>query len=322
MQDLSLLSTPLEPTKVEQPAPPPSINTQPQQTQALNLTQTAPTAPQPQGATPSFFTGIPATPTGPATPAPTLNLGLGNRQRPTPPQMMSGQGALVPPPPARSLSAPQSAHPSGFTPPPISALQSQITGIAPPGQSLNDLNQARFQQSYMGQFQPQPTGQGFMQLNPVTNMPQATGFGHQQFMQPQMTAAPQMQMPFSDPRAQQFSLMPSQPAGFPNNFQPTQQFPQQTGINTFITPALEPQRTSIPPAQSHIQPQQTGFSGFGGGFNPAMNGPPQPPPMPMAPLQPLQPQQTGPAPSVRFGVTNKIAPQPTGRRANLAQASK
>ncbi|KAI1755046.1 hypothetical protein F4782DRAFT_431448 [Xylaria castorea] len=316
MQDLSLLSAPLEPTKVEQPAPAPSTNTQQQQTQTLNPLQAAQTVAQPQGATPSFFSGMPAAPTGPATPAQPLNLGLGNRQRPTPPQVMGGQGALMPPPPARPLSAPQSAQPSGFGPPSISALQAQVTGIVPLGQSLNELNQQRFQQPYMGNFQ-QPAGQGFMQLNPAMNMPQPTGFGPQQFVAPQMTGAPQMQSPFSDPRAQQFSPIPTQPTGYPSSFQPPQQFPQQTGINTYLPPALEPQRTSIPP-QSQMQPQQTGFGGFGGGFNPALNGQPQPQPPPTAPLQP---QQTGPAPPVRFGVTNKIAPQPTGRRANLAQAT-
>lgn len=149
-------------------------------------------------------------------------------------------------------------------------------------------------------------------------MPQPTGFGPQQFMAPQMTGIPQMQSPFSDPHAQQFSPVLTQPTGYPNNFQPPPQFPQQTGINTYLPPALEPQRNSIP-SQSQIQPQQTGFGGFGGGFNPALNGQSQSHPPPVAPLQP---QKTGPAPPVRFGVTNKIAPQPTGRRANLAQASK
>jgi actin cytoskeleton-regulatory complex protein SLA1 len=247
--------------------------------------------------------------------APPLNLGLRNRQRPTPPQVMSGQGALVPPPPARPLSAPQSVQPSVFAPPSMPALQPHVTGIAPPGHSLNELNQQRFQQPYMGNFQ-QPTGQGFMQLNPAVNMPQHTGFVSQQFMPPQMTGAPQMQSPFPDPRAQQFSPIPTQPTGYPSNFQPPQQFPQQTGINTYLPPALEPQRTGIPP-QPQPQPQQTGFGNFGAGFNPGVNGPPQPPP-----IAPLQPQKTGPAPPVRFGMTNKIAPQPTGRRANLAQASK
>ncbi|GAP90338.2 putative SH3 domain-containing protein [Rosellinia necatrix] len=311
MQELSLLATPLEPTKKEPPA---SAPPQPQQTQGHIPSQPAQIAAHPQGATPSFFTGISAAPTGAGAPALPLNLGLGNRQRPTPPQVMSGQGALMPPPPARPLSAPQSAQSSGFAPPPIPALQPQITGIAPPGHSLNDLTQQRFQQSYMGNFQ-QPPGQGFMQLNPVTNMPQPTGFGaQQQFMAPQMTGAPQMQSPFSDPRAQQFTSIPAQPTGYPSNFQP-QQFPHQTGVNAYLPQALEPQRTSIP-AQPQMQPQQTGFGGFGAGFNAAGDGPPQ-----AAPIAPLQPQKTGPAPPVRFGVTNKIAPQPTGRRANLAQAT-
>ncbi|KAI0404964.1 hypothetical protein F4802DRAFT_207398 [Xylaria palmicola] len=315
MQDLSLLDTPLQPTKVESPlAPTPSANIQPQQTAAVNQPQPAAAAAQPQGATPSFFSGMPANPTGSVTPAPPLNLGLGNRQRPTPPQMMSGQGTLMPPPPTRPLSAPQTAQPSGFAPPPIQALQPQVTGLAPPGQSLNDLSQ-RFQQPYMGNFQ-QPTGQNFMQLNPAPNMPQPTGFGSQQFMPPQMTGAPQMQSPFSDPRAQQFSSIPPQPTGYPNSFQPPQQFPQQTGVNTYLPPAMEPQRTGFPTPQPQIQPQQTGFGGYGAGFNPAMNGPAQTPT-----VAPLQPQKTGPAPPVRFGVANKIAPQPTGRRANLAHAT-
>jgi len=44
----------------------------------------------------------------------------------------------------------------------------------------------------------------------------------------------------------------------------------------------------------------------------------------MAAAPPLQPQPTGPAPPVRFGVqpeANKLAPQPTGRRANLSAAT-
>jgi hypothetical protein len=57
------------------------------------------------------------------------------------------------------------------------------------------------------------------------------------------------------------------------------------------------------------QPQPTGFGG-GGLQAPTM--------------QPLVPQKTGPPPPVRFGVTEaqkKLAPQATGRRANLAAAS-
>lgn len=304
MQDLSLLQAPLEPIKVQ-----PTITPPPAQPQLPTPPQVQP---QPTGATPGFFTGlgqppngIQPTPTGSVAPAQQpLGLGLGSRQRPTPPQITGGQGALMPPPPpSRPLSAPQSAQPSGFAPPP---LQPQMTGIAPPGQSLNDLNQQRLQQQqqqYMGGFQPQPTGQGMMQFNT------GAGFGNPQFMQPMMTGAPQMQSPFSDPRPQQFSPMQGQPTGFPaSGFPPGQQFPQQTGVNSFLPAALEPQRASMPPIQ---QPQQTGFGGQG--FN-SLN--PQP-----SPMAPLQPQQTGPPPPVRFGVAEKIAPQPTGRRANLAQAS-
>ncbi|KAI1459423.1 hypothetical protein F4805DRAFT_455907 [Annulohypoxylon moriforme] len=323
MQDLSLLTAPLEPTKtqptttipsVTQPPPPPPPQVQPQQTQPQPQPQ-----PQPQGATPSFFTGIPQQQTGippasvpQATPAQPLNLGLGNRQRPLPPQMTGNQGALMPPPPpSRPLSAPQSAQPSGFAPPP---LQPQMTGIAPPGQSLNDLNQQRLQQQYMGSFQPQPTGQGMMPFNPGTGMQPQPGFGTGQFMQPQMTGVPQGQSPFSDPRPQQFSPIQNQPTGFPGGFQPAQQFPQQQGgVNSFLPPALEPQRTGMPP----MQPQPTGFGGFSQGFNNGANNTAvqQPPPAP------LQPQKTGPAPPVRFGVADKIVPQPTGRRANLAHAT-
>ncbi|OTB01493.1 hypothetical protein M426DRAFT_25526 [Hypoxylon sp. CI-4A] len=318
MQDLSLLSTPLEPIKVQPTSTsplltqPPPLALQPQP-QPLTLPQQ--TQPQPQGATPSFFTGIPPQQTGlPATsaaPAQPLNLGLNNRQRPVPPQMTGTQGALMPPPPSRPLSAPQSAQPSGFAPPP---LQPQMTGIVPPGQSLNELNQQRLQQPYMGGFQPQPTGQGMMPFNTGAGMQPQPGFGQGQFMQPQMTGAPQGQSPFADPRPQQFSPIQNQPTGFPGGFQPAQQFPQQTGLNSFLPPALEPQRTGMAP----MQPQATGFGGFGQGFNPGMNnGIAQQPPA----AAPLQPQQTGPAPPVRFGVTEKIAPQPTGRRANLSQAT-
>ncbi|KAI0379700.1 hypothetical protein F5Y04DRAFT_112732 [Hypomontagnella monticulosa] len=329
MQDLSLLSTPLEPTKVQPtatatsatpppPLPQPQLQLQPQ-AQAQAPLQPQQTQSQPQGASPAFFTGIPPQQTGippvsaaPAIPAQPLNLGLGNRQRPIPPQITGAQGALMPPPPpSRPLSAPQSMQPSGFAPPP---LQPQMTGIAPPGQSLNDLTQQRLQQQYMNNFQAQPTGQGMMQFTPGTSMQPQPGFGPGQFMQPQMTGIQQAASPFSDPRPQQFSPIQNQPTGFPGGFQPPQQFPQQTGINSFLPPALEPQRTGMPP----IQPQPTSFGGFNQGFNPGMNNATaqqQPAPAP------LLPQQTGPAPPVRFGVTDKIVPQPTGRRANLAQAT-
>ncbi|KAI0124639.1 SH3 domain-containing protein [Xylariales sp. AK1849] len=326
MLDLSLLTQPLEPTKT-QPTPAPS---QPQVVQPPSQAtpqQLPPATTQPLGASPAFFTGLaqqqtglqPA-PTGQIAPAQPLNLGLGgSRQRPIAPQTTQGQPGLMPPPPARPLSAPQSAQPSAFTPPP---LQPQMTGIAPPGQSLNDLNQQRMlqqQQQYMGGFQPQSASQGMMGFNAGTGtQPQRTGFGPNQFMQPAMTGAPQMQSPFADPRGQQFSPIQNQPTGFPGGFHTGQQFPQATGVNSFLPPALEPQRTAAPQMQAPMPPQQPGFGGsFGPGFNPGMNNQASQPPA----MAPLQPQQTGPAPPVRFGVPDKIVPQATGRRANLAHAT-
>ncbi|OIW34810.1 hypothetical protein CONLIGDRAFT_566813 [Coniochaeta ligniaria NRRL 30616] len=323
MAELSLLSQPLEPTKAPPPAQP-SINlppAQPLQPQATAPAPAAPQLPQPTGASPAFFTGMQP---------PVINgqqqTGVAARQRPLAPQYTQGQGgALMPPPPARPLSAPQSAQPSAFTPPP---LQPQMTGnpnmyqqpqqqIAPPGQSLAEINQARLlQQQYAQQMQqqqmmmPQPTG--FVPQNQQFMQPQPTGFPNQfmpQQQQPMMNGPNQMQQsPFADPRPQQqqqFGMMP-QPTGFQPQFQPQQQpqqfMPQPTGINSFLPPALEPQRTGMPFTQ-----------GFG-------NAPQQQAP----PMQPLVPQKTGPPPPVRFGVSaeaKKLMPQATGRRANLAQAT-
>ncbi|KAB5563520.1 hypothetical protein GE09DRAFT_785973 [Coniochaeta sp. 2T2.1] len=324
MAELSLLSQPLEPQKAQ-----PTINLPPAQPLQSQATAPAPQIPQPTGALPAFFTGMQP---------PTINgqpTGVQQRQRPLAPQYTQGQGALMPPPPpTRPLSAPQSAQPSAFTPPP---LQPQMTGnpnmyqpqqqIAPPGQSLAEISQQRMQQQYAQQMQqqqmmmPQPTGfapqqQQFMQ-------PQPTGFPQQQFM-PQQQQQPmpgQMQSPFADPgpQQQQQFMMP-QPTGFqpqPQFQQPQQQpfMPQPTGINSFLPPPLEPQRTAMP---GPMQPQQTGMS-FAQGFGNA----PQPQQQQQQ-MQPLVPQKTGPPPPVRFGVTEgakKLAPQATGRRANLAQAT-
>lgn len=287
MQELSLLSTPLEPTRAEPapaPAPAPVIAAQP----------TSTPVPQPlSGATPSFFTSVAQA-----------------RQRPTPPQGTANQGSLVPPPPQRPLSAPQSAQPSGFAPPPMmpqmtGALQGQV---APPGQSLSEITQARLQQQYTAQMQQQQAPQQ-MQPN-MTGFPGQQGpglmsfpTGAAQFMQPMMTG---MQGP------NQFVPMQAQPTGFQPPFPATQSMygAPTGGINSYLPPALEPQRTGMP----GLQPQATGMTNMGGIGG--MNNVQVP--------QPLQPQQTGPPPPVRFGVTNetkKLAPQATGRRANLAQAS-
>ncbi|KAI6779091.1 Actin cytoskeleton-regulatory complex protein-like protein [Emericellopsis cladophorae] len=304
MKDLSLLSEPLQPTLTTaqsqiraQPtglssaSPPPVLAPQQQQ------------PPPPQGASPGFFSGLP--PTGQNEQgAPQSAL----RQRPAPPQTSPLGGSLVPQPPQRPLSAPQSAQPSAYNTPGM--LAPQMTGlvqgqVAPPGQSLHDMTQARLQQQYTAQMQPNYTGFPGGQAQPMPGYQNGTAA---QFMQPMMQGMPQ-QSPFADPgRAGSFSPIQAQPTGFQPPFQPQpigfQQQPQ-AGVNSFLPQPHEPQRTAMPA----LQPQQTGMSGFGQ--------------QTMVPTpQPLQPQQTGPAPPIRFGVSEKkLVPQPTGRKANLSQAT-
>lgn len=365
LQELSLLTAPLEPTRVQNTAPTQQMQlvqplqpSQPQQPQ-----QSAQPQQQPPGVTPAFFAGLHQQPNNFQQPQTTgsflTSTQFGSqqptyvqqqpsqqniaRQRPTAPQFTQNQGSLMPPPPPRPLSAPQSAQQSAFGPPP---LQPQMTGLpnsggfqlspsAPPGQSLAEMNQIRMQQQYaqqQQQMQPQTTGFGG-QMNSMMAHPtglgqfnslsqQANGFSQQ--IQPQQTGFPQTQSflngqmsngPFADPRVQQFSPVQQQPTGFQGSFNPAQQYQQPSGINSYLPPALQPQKTAA------IQSQQTGMNGFGQNFGQQ----PPVPPIPQQPiLAPLQPQKTGPPPPVRFGVTGdtkKLMPQATGRRANLAAAS-
>ncbi|KAK0717048.1 hypothetical protein B0T26DRAFT_647888 [Lasiosphaeria miniovina] len=330
MQELSLLTQPLQPEKVQPPAPaPPALNLAPasQPTPSQAPVSAPAQFSQPTGATPGFFTGMqPPTVNGQQFSQMPQAMA---RQRPMAPQYTQGQGGLMPPPPARPLSAPQSAQPSSFTPPPI---QPQMTGyqpqIAPPGQSLNDITQARLQQQYAEQLQRQMQPiQPMQQMMPMmTGMPQQQGFVPNQFMpQPtgMMNGPQQMQSPFADPRSQQFAPIQMQPTGFGGfNQQPQQpQLPQyMTGNpNNFLPQPLEPQRTAMPMQQPQPTGMGMGPGGFAQGFGNAGMQPPLVPP----PMQPLVPQRTGPAPPVRFGVTEpkKLAPQPTGRRANLSAAT-
>ncbi|KAK7398321.1 cytoskeletal protein binding protein [Neonectria punicea] len=302
MRELSLLTAPLEPTKTEPQVPTPRAEAVTEQL----VPAAAPSQSLP-GATPSFFSSV----------AQSQQTALGShaspqallRQRPTPPQALPNHGSLVPPPPQRPLSAPQSAQPSAFSPPP---LMPQMTGslqgqVAPPGQSLHEISQARLQQQYTAQMQQQQPLQTMQALQPnMTGYPGPQGQGMvafptgtpAQYMQPMMTGAPM---------SNQFTPIPGQPTGFQPSFPVTQSMygqPTPGGVNSYLPPALEPQRTGM----SIMQPQPTGLGG--------MNGP--------MPPQPLQPQQTGPAPLVRFGVTgeaNRLTPQATGRRANLSQAT-
>lgn len=292
MQELSLLSEPLQPTKT---ASPPQIPPQLTGATAASPTQAAP-QPMP-GATPGFFSSMAQ-----------QNSAAAARQRPAPPQPTSPlQGSLVPPPPQRPLSAPQSAQPSAYAAP---GLTQQMTGlvqgqVAPPGQSLNDITQQRLHQQYTA-MQPQYTGFPSQQAQgmqpPQGMMPYQPG-NQGQFMQPMMTGMPQ-QSPFADPGRSNSVPMQPQQTGYQPPFNPGQQpgfgQPPQGGINNYLPQPLEPQRTAM-------QPQPTGF-----GQTPQQQTP-----------QPLLPQQTGPAPPVRFGTqANSLAPQATGRKANLSQASK
>lgn len=371
LAELSLLSAPLQPVVLHSGAQ------QPQQPQAQEPTQAVQTQQtQPTGANQSFFSQLPQQPTGlqsqqqsltqapPASNSTSQQTFQGQqpqqsqppRQRPQAPQATQ-QGSLILPPPPRPLSAPQNvSQPNSFGPPP---LQPQLTGaqnlnnfqnrIAPPGQSLNDMDQLRIQQlqQQYGQQQmyPQPTGlapnqnPGFGQFG--NGIPiQQTGYG-QQFQPPPSFSGPQSFLatqqigsPFADPRSQQQQIgnfqqpLPSQTTGYPS--QPHPQLTMQPGsINSMLPPPLQPQITGAP----------NGFAtgptnGYSGGRPPF--GQPPPPIPTSSPFQsqtqqqpstmaPLQPQKTGPAPPIRFGVkaeTKKLVPQPTGRRANLSHASK
>ncbi|KAL7820511.1 cytoskeleton assembly control protein [Trichoderma aethiopicum] len=303
LQELSLLTAPLEPSKTG-PQP------QPQPVAPLVSESTAP-APAPQqpplGASPAFFSTVP--PPNQAQPSLTgvhISPKTLGRQRPIAPSISPPvQGSLgVPPPPQRPLSAPQSTLPQGMFAAP--ALVPQITGLvqgqpAPPGQSLSDLAQARLQQQYAAQMQSmqpiQPMLTGYVGPQPQGLGPFPQG-APAPYMQPMMTGAPG----YIDPsRMSQYGGLQPQPTGFQPGLG---QSPFGSGsINNFLPPPLQPQPTGFP----SLQPQQTGATND---LKP--------------PMQPLVPQKTGPPPPVRFGVTpetKKLTPQATGRRANLAQAT-
>ncbi|KAL7930932.1 hypothetical protein V8C35DRAFT_311784 [Trichoderma chlorosporum] len=320
LQELSLLTTPLEPSKIEPP---------PQPLAPLQSEPQVPAAQQPLlGASPSFFSTVPQ-PNQVVSAQPSLTgvhispKSLG-RQRPLAPSISPPvQGSLVvPPPPQRPLSAPQSTLPQGMFAAP--ALVPQVTGlvqgqVAPLGQSLNDITQARLQQQYAAQLQNiqpiQPALTGYIgpQQQGLSQFPQgAPG----PYLQPMITGAPG----YIDPnRISQFGGLQPQPTGFqpqPTGFQPqpTGFQPQPTGFQPSLTQSpfgAGSINNYLPPP---LQPQPTGFQGLQPGANNELK----------APLQPLVPQKTGPPPPVRFGVTpetKKLTPQATGRRANLAQAT-
>jgi hypothetical protein len=308
MKELSLLTEPLQPSKLEV--------TSSAELHHLSEQQDKPSTQQLPGASPSFFSTMPnptqIDPVASQVPTTASPKSLA-RQRPAPPSISPNQASLVPPPPPqRPLSAPQSAQSAIYSPP---ALAPQTTGsvqgsVAAPGQSLHDITQARLQQQYTSQFQQlQPAMTGYVGVQPQGILPFPNGIsGQQQFIHPMMTGIAGAS-PFADPARQgQFSPVQPQQTGYQTSFSSgASGFPQgmtATGnVNSFLPRALEPQRTSV----HAFPPQHTGMAGS--------NSFPQL----------LQPQKTGPPPPVRFGISSdskKLTPQQTGRRANLSQASK
>ena len=284
------------------------------------------------------------------------------RQRPQPPQFVQSSGVLPPPPRPLSAPQNSQQNNFGPPPPLAPQLtgappQNFGQNLSQPQQpTLNDLSRLTLQNQQFGQqqqqfqqpqqLQPQPTGfpqqaQPFNQFSNFGQQQQPQQFGHQQSLglqptgfqsqptgfqsqptgfQPQQSGfqshlfqngQQSQNSPFADPRPgfqSQFATI-SSPPPIP---------PQRTGINSFLPLPLQPQPTGINgfnrPAFGQPGPQ----SGFG-------QAAPPPPPIPQQPtIAPLQPQKTGPAPPVSFGrqEPKKLTPQPTGRRANLSQASK
>ncbi|KAL2887393.1 SH3 domain-containing protein [Ceratocystis lukuohia] len=289
IKELSLLAAPLEPTK----APTPEISAP-----GVSST-TGAIQPQATGATPSFFTTM--------------------QQN----SVTGVSGSLVPPPTSRPLSAPQTAGLSAFpSPAPVLSHMTGVQGqVAPLGQSLNDIQQARLQQQYLQQMQQQQMQQqqllqaqmkpmGVPGQTPMLSFP--TGMQNPVFMQPAVTgmAAMPQQMPMQTGFAAmqpQMTSMQSQSSPFQSNpgFNiPPQQGPFLTARPGLLPTPLEPQRTGLQPSTQQQNP-----------------GPGLQVPGPVA--APLAPQPTGPAPPVRFGVTaaQKLTPQPTGRKANLSHAT-
>lgn len=346
LAELSILTPSLQPTPAPQAAPM-SAPAQPPQA--------------PQGADPSFFDKLAAPATlqsqqtgmGRQRPQAPPQMQTGNLMIAGPPRAASAPGFQQQQP---SGFAPPPLQPqmTGYQAPPGQSLNdirqqqqyAQQAGTMMP--QMTGFPQQQQQQQPYGMM-PQQTGFGQQQQSGYM-LPQPTGFqpqpGYQQALQQgQMTGSP-----FADPNPRGFT---PQQTGFPQNPMQPQQTgfgmqPQQTGLPQPLQPqrtgfvpqsqfgqhvtGMNPQNTSgyqngIPP----LPPMPTGFQqpGFGqqntnqfAGIVPQPTGYQQPQQTGFA--QPLVPQKTGPPPPIRFGVqpgANKLTAQPTGRRANLANAT-
>ena len=282
--------------------------------------------------------------------------GIPPRLRPQPPpQPAQSTGAFAIPPPPRPLSAPQkNLQPGGFAAPP---LQPQLTGIqtvgggfqprpfggVPPA-NLNNFAQPGLQQQQTPQFQlsNQPTNGQMPSLAGPGTLTSSLGT-QPTGMQPMLSGRPgfQQSQPLPNGAVAGYSMSFAQPTGGPpahaaqhTGFQyglqagPLHQQQQQQQQQQLATPQSQPQPPVLPGSINSflpppLQPRPTGMVGA----TPALGQPfPPAPPIPQQPtIAPLQSQKTGSAPTIRFGVApeaKQLVPQPTGRRANLSQASK
>lgn len=250
--------------------------------------------PQPTGsprpvASPLLFDAVASLTAGPPT--------IQAQSRPVP--TTSGTpnpGGLIPPPSPRPLSAPHAAGLAQFN---TTAMLAQTTGIqgqvAPHGQSLQEITQARHQQ---------------MQTQPIMVIPNSTSI-----MGPQMTgvATQFSNQSQEDPfRSRSRYIIPdsatSQPTGISSPYSVT------GSINSFLPSPLEPQRAPMQMPIHFSMANSAGLAPFTGSSNQQQTS-----------IQPIAAQKTGPAPQVRFGISTeptKMTPSSTGRKANLAQASK
>lgn len=293
MADLSLLQAPLQPAKTSsapQPAPSQLAFSQPPPTQPSQASQQ-----QTTGATPSFFS----------------QLGQPQQAQGISPQM-TGYPAQQPPPPQQAQQQQPAMAPRQRPQPPPTANQGSL--LPPPPQRPLSAPQNAGQQDGFGQQKLQPQLTGYVPQSQFGNqlVAQHTGAMTQQQQQPSQTGF-QPQMGFANGQQQSgFQNMQPQPTGYAGFSQPQQQQTMPTLSGSF--------NASLPSA---LQSQPTGVGANGLGGNTSFT--PSPPPIPQqSTAQPLQPQKTGPAPSVRFGVRHemqKLAPDSTGRRANLSQAS-
>ncbi|RCI14779.1 hypothetical protein L249_7050, partial [Ophiocordyceps polyrhachis-furcata BCC 54312] len=281
MEDLSLLSEPLQPTRIEHQ------HTSTTQSSSGNFNAQPPIAVNSSISTPSPAPQMRSSPQALAPP------------QPMPSSMSPNQGTLKPSHLQRPSSAPQSTPQAMFLPP--RSIQ-QSTGsaqsqVAPPGQSLNDL---RLQQ-YAGQVQqhnPAMGGYSIIQPPTMASFPTANPGQQQHFLQPAMTGMPG-HSPFADPgQPTQLSSISSQPTGFRSVYPQSHSssYIQNGNVNSFLPPPLQPQPTGVIGQTGHA-------SGFAQPLQPQKTGPPPPVRFGVS------------------ADTEKMKSQPTGRRANLSQAN-